>query len=112
MIKIIALCLIALIIIPTTIYADNVKEFNIISQQLTHFSSLRKQIEEVVIIPGNNPFFGLIGSYLSCWYGSDNGSSGLLPLLVQHNQKLTENQYLFLDQYIDKIDKKLLVLKK
>jgi len=108
--KIFALCLIILITIPTAIYAENVKESNLKSQDLYYFSSLRKQIEDVIIIPDSDPFFGLIGSYLSCWYNTDTKSQGLLPLLVQHNQKLTENQEIFLNQYLDTDDKKLLVI--
>ncbi len=108
--KIFTLCLIALIIIPTTIYAESVKEYSAIPLDLTHFSSSRNQIEDVIIIPDNNPFFGLIGSYIACWYNTNNNSTGLLPLLVQHNQKLTGNQEIFLDQYLETNDKKLLVI--
>ncbi len=108
--KIFALCLIAIIIIPTTIYAENVKEYNLSSHEISLFSSLRKIIEDVIIIPDTNPFFGLIGSYIACWYNIDNNSTGLLPLLVKHNQKLTDNQEIFLDQYLETNDKKLLVI--
>ncbi len=108
--KIFTLCLIGFIIIPATIYAESVKEYSAIPLDLTHFSSSRNQIEDVIIIPDNNPFFGLIGSYIACWYNTNNNSTGLLPLLVQHNQKLTGNQEIFLDQYLETNDKKLLVI--
>ncbi len=108
--KIFALCLIAITIVPTTIYAENVKEYNLSSQEISHFSSLRKLIEDVIIIPDANPFFGLIGSYMACWYNIDNNSTGLLPLIVQYNQKLTYTQEIFLDQYLETNDKKLLIL--
>ena len=107
--KIFALCLIVLIIIPTTIYAENVEEQNSEFYELSDVSSLRKQIENVIIVPDTNPYFGLIGSYLACWYNVDTNVSGLKPLLVQNSQKLTYNQENFLNNYLD-TNENLLVL--
>jgi len=108
--KIFAICLIVFIIIPTTIFAENIKEYNHSSQELSPQSSFRKSIENVIVVPDSDPFFGLIGSYIACWYNINNNLTGLLPLLVQHSQKLNDNQEIFIDQYLEKKDKKLLVL--
>jgi hypothetical protein len=107
--KIFALCLIVLIIIPTTIYAENVEEYTPVFHKLSDVSSLRKQIEDAIIVPDTNPYFGLIGSYIACWYNADTKVSGLIPLLVHNNQKLTYNQENFLNNYLD-TNENLLVL--
>jgi len=107
--KIFALCLIVLIIIPSTINAENVEEYNPIFQELLDVSSSRKQIEDVIIVPDTNPFFGLIGSYIACWYDEETNMSGLIPLLIHHNQKLTYTQENFLKNYLD-TNEDLLVL--
>jgi len=108
--KIFAFFLITLIIIPITIHAKIVEESVFMPQGSSHLGSIRKIIEDVIIIPDNNPFFGVIGSYIACWYDKNNNSTGLLPLLIQYNQKLTENQKIFLDNYLETNDNKLLVL--
>ena len=110
--KIFALFLIVLIITPTIIHAENVDGDALIPKELSHLDLNRKLIEDVIIIPDSNPFFGIIGSYIACWYDTDNNLTGLLPLLVQHNGKLNVHQELFLDQYLKNKDKKLLVLGK
>ena len=102
-------CIIVLIFIQTTIHAENVEDDTLILDELSHLSSIRKQIEEAIIIPDSNPFFGIIGSYIACWYDIGD-STGLLPLLVQYDEKLTDHQEIFLDQYLKTNNKKLLVL--
>ncbi|KYK23528.1 hypothetical protein AYK21_02395 [Thermoplasmatales archaeon SG8-52-2] len=108
--KIFALCLIILIFAPSITFAEDVKEKNFVFNDFTISSSIRKQIEDVIIIPDTNPFYGLIGSYIACWYNVDNDTAGLVPLLVQNNQKLTFAQEMFLDKYLETNDKKLLVI--
>jgi hypothetical protein len=73
-------------------------------------SSIRKLNEDAVIIPDTNPFFGIIGSYIACWYDIDSNITGLLPLLVQNNEKFSDLQELFLEQYMKNKDDKLLVI--
>jgi hypothetical protein len=110
--KTLILCLMVLIIISPTISAENINKNNLNLKELFNLGSIRKSIEDVIIIPDSNPFFGIIGSYIACWYNSNNNSTGLLPLLVQHNEKLTDHQEIFLDQYLKNKDKKLLVIGK
>ena len=93
-----------------TIYAQNIKEENPASQELNQLNSNRKLIQEVIIIPDSNPFFGIIASYVACWYDKDDNSTGLIPLIVKHDEKLSDNQEMFLSQYLSNKDKKLLVL--
>lgn len=107
--KIFALCLIILILVPNSIYAENVEEYNPFFHKLSDVGSLRKQIEDAIIVPDTNPYFGLIGSYIACWYNVDTNVSGLKPLLVNTNQKLNYNQEIFLDKYLE-TNENLLVL--
>ena len=62
-------------------------------------SSTRNTIDDIVIIPDNEAFFGTLGSYISCWY-NNNGSSGLLPLLTHKNGTLDNKQTMFLDSFL------------
>ena len=72
--------------------------------------SIRKPIEDAIIIPDNNPFFGIIASPLACWYDSTTNNDGLVPLLVHKQGKFTQLQQLFLDDYLETTNKTLLVL--
>jgi hypothetical protein len=104
------LLIIILIISQNTIYAENQKVDNSNLQDLNHLNSNRKLIQDVIVIPDSNPFFGILGSYVACWYEKDNNSTGLIPLLVKQSEKFSDNQKVFLNQYLNNKDKKLLVL--
>ena len=110
--KTFAFYLIILIIISYTIHAENinVEEDTPSLEGLSHLGSIRKQIEDAIVIPDSNPFFGIIGANIACWYDPDNNSTGLLPFLVQRDKKLTDHQEMFLDQYLETKNKTLLVL--
>ncbi len=88
----------------------NAKKVTIKLDEIVKLDSIRRVIEDVIIIPDNDPFFGIIGSSIACWYDVNNKSDGLLPLIVQYNGKLAENQERFLDKYMESKDKKLLIL--
>ena len=77
---------------------------------LSNTTSVRHVTEDVVVIPDNNPLFGIIGSYLSCWYS--NESNGLKPLLVQNGETLTDKQEMFIDRYLINKNGSLFVLGK
>ena len=108
--KTLALFLIFLTITSITIHAEIVQEDTLIPEELSNLGSNRKVIEDAIIISDSNPFFGIIGSYMACWYDTDNNLTGLLPLIVQNDGKLTGHQEIFLEQYLKNKDKKLLVL--
>lgn len=110
--KTFALYLIILILISYTIHAENINVEEGISstEDLSYLGSIRKPIEDAIILPDSNPFFGIIGANIACWYDTDNNSTGLLPFLVQHDGKLTDHQEIFLDQYLESKNKTLLVL--
>ena len=76
--KIFVISLVVLIIIPTIIHAENVYRDALIPKELFHLDLNRKPIEDVIIIPDSNPFFGIIGSYIACWY--DTGEIRAPPL--------------------------------
>ncbi|MBU0498044.1 MAG: hypothetical protein KKC68_06060 [Candidatus Thermoplasmatota archaeon] len=60
----------------------------------------RKPIEDLILIPDTDPYFGIIGAALACWYTPSN-TSGLIPLLIHHNNTLQPNQQRFLHQYLN-----------
>ncbi len=78
---------------------------------LSNLISVRNPIEDVIVIPDNNPLFGIIGSYISCWYDTIE-STGLKPMLVQHEGYLTNHQEMFIDNYLDSGNSSILVLGK
>ncbi len=66
-------------------------------------------IEEIIIIPDNDPYYGIIGSNLAFNYSIIN-SNNIKPLLIQKEGKLTNIQDIFIDNYLDAYNKGLLVL--
>jgi hypothetical protein len=72
--------------------------------------SSRTPIANAVIVSDNNPFFGIIGSSAACWYNEEANTSGLLPLLIQHNGTLTDAQHRFLHAYFTPANRTLLIL--
>ncbi len=77
---------------------------------LSNTTSVRRMTADAVVIPDNNPLFGIIGSYLACWYS--NESNGLKPLLVQNGETLTDKQEMFIDSYFINKNGSLLILGK
>jgi len=70
----------------------------------------KKQLnEEVVIVPDNNPFFGIIGTNMACWYDTPNISE-LKPLLFQNDGELTNHHKNFLEQYLIVKNRTIIVL--
>ncbi|MGF3554269.1 MAG: hypothetical protein ACQXXF_03195 [Thermoplasmatota archaeon] len=108
--KKLVILIILLLSFQTTIYAKDVKQNKHSQLDLNNLGSNRNTLPDAVIIPDSDPFFGIIGSYIACWYDKNNNSTGLLPLLVKHDEKLTSNQEIFLNQYLIDKEKKLLVL--
>lgn len=75
----------------------------------SNITSIRNPLEDIVIVSDNNPLFGLIGSYVSCWYNMID-SEGLKPFLVQHDGILTHHQEVFIDTYLKTKNNSILVL--
>jgi len=73
-------------------------------------SSSRISLADAVIIPDIDPFFGVLGTIAACWYDQATNRSGLLPLLSQHNDTLSDGQCRFLDAYVGSANGTLLVL--
>ena len=112
--KIITLPIIILLIFSYVIHAEYLtpdKEDMPIAETISFFASIRQSTEEVIVISDNDPFFGIIGASMACWYDPSN-VSGIKPLLVQNNGELTDHQLVFLDHYLNMEDKKILVLGK
>jgi len=88
-------------------YAEKI---SISNEYQLNFYTTRRDIADVVVISDNDPFFGIIGSSVACWYDFNNNSDGLLPLIVQNNGKLNNNQEKFLWSLLKSKNKELLVL--
>jgi hypothetical protein len=82
---------------------------NFSSTSYSH-QSIRTSTVDAVIISDIDPYFGLIGTSLACWYDTETNSTGLLPLLVQHDGNLTDAQGRLLQAYSNSTDIMLLVL--
>ena len=78
-------------------------------QQNTLFF-LEEPSADAIVIPDTNPFFGLLGSGVACWYDTSTNNSGLLPLLVHHQGMLSDAQQRFLERYSSSTNPTLLVL--
>jgi len=79
----------------------------------TEFSyerSSRLSIADAVIVPDNNPFFCLISTSVACWYDKAANTTGLIPLLVQHEGNLIDAQTRFLEAFFSSNNHSLLVL--
>lgn len=103
--------LVTYLITPAVIYSEIVSADNQDFQYeefLLNIKSERSMNEDIVIIPENDPLFGIIGSYISCWY--NNKSSGLKPLLIHNEHALTEQQLDFIDNYLNNKNGSLLIL--
>jgi hypothetical protein len=72
--------------------------------------STRSSIADAVIVPDNNPFFCLISTSVACWYDKTVNTTGLIPLLVQHERNLTDAQTRFLEAYFSSNNHSLLIL--
>ncbi|MGA1793378.1 MAG: M14 family zinc carboxypeptidase, partial [Thermoplasmatota archaeon] len=68
-------------------------------EDVLSLTSTRKPIGEVVIIPEEEPFYGIAAAPMACWYdiGSEGADAyGLLPLLVSTDNELDDIQSRFL----------------
>lgn len=72
--------------------------------------SVRNSTIDVVVVSESNPFFSLISTSIACWYDNTTKTSGLLPLLVQHNGNLTDAQTRFLETFSPSTPDTILVL--
>ncbi|UCD14313.1 MAG: hypothetical protein JSW60_02560 [Thermoplasmatales archaeon] len=112
--KVFVVSLVILLISPCLVNAEShsTKEQNLqTTDVLSNLISARNPTEDVVVIPDSNPLFGIIGSYISCWYNTGE-SSGLKPMLVQHGGVLTNHQNLFIDNYMNGKNGSILALGK
>jgi len=82
----------------------------LLTQPGEHLSSCRLIIPDVVIVPEDDPYFGIIGSSIACWYDNETNTSMLVPLLIQRNGNLSDAQQRFLGSYLPSVNSSLLVL--
>jgi hypothetical protein len=78
--------------------------------ELPYDRSTRSFIADAVIVPESNPFLCLISTSVACWYDRAANTTGLIPLLVQHEGKLIDAQTRFLETYFTSTNHTLLVL--
>jgi hypothetical protein len=72
--------------------------------------STRFSVADAVIVSDNNPFFSLLSTSIACWYDNVGNTTGLIPLLVQHDGNLTSAQTRFLESYFSSNNHSLLIL--
>jgi hypothetical protein len=101
-----------LLLLLSTIQAQSNTQDDIISHQaeIPYEQSTRFSIADAVIVPDDNPFFCLIGTSIACWYDNVANTTGLIPLLVQHEGNLTSAQTRFLESYFSSNNHSLLIL--
>ena len=91
--KILVISLIIILFFNYSINAEFISEDSesFCINNLENINSIRNEIENVVIVSDSDPYFGIIGAYIACWYDKNDNISGLLPFLVQSNKKLTNS---------------------
>jgi len=99
--KIFALLIIFIVFSPVAIpqYNSEGKTDFFIQKEFFESNTFRNKEQYIVIIPDSDPFFGIIGSSIACWYDIGTNTTGLLPLIIQHDGNLTEQQQYFIDKY-------------
>jgi len=110
--KSVAFLLFILLVSPYLTYGESIsfeKQEGGTPDILPNITSIRNTLEDIIIIPDTDSLFGIIGSYVSCWYNTED-STGLKPLLVQHEGMLTNHQEMFIDTYLNTKNGSLLVL--
>ena len=60
-------------------------------------TSLRNHLGDVVVVSETDPFYSLISTSVACWYDKTTNTTGLLPLLVSHENTLTHEHTRFLE---------------
>jgi len=107
--KFIAIFITSIILSQVFFIFDAYAEENMIENTFLSVNSVRNTIEDIIVIPSNNPLFGIIGSYVSCWYNSEE-EYGLKPMIIHDNGQFTDLQKLFFDQYFAEKNGSILVL--
>jgi len=80
------------------------------SAELCFQPSLRNPIADAVVVSASDPYYGLLSTSVACWYEKTMNTSGLLPLFVHHEGRLTNAQKRFLETYFTSANHTLLVL--
>ena len=107
--KFIAIFITSIILSQVFFIFDAYAEENMIENTFLSVNSVRNTIEDIIVIPSNNPLFGIIGSYVSCWYNSEE-EYGLKPMIIHNNGQFTDLQKLFFDQYFAEKNGSILAL--
>ena len=84
--KLIAIFITLIFLIQIFLIIDAYGKETNIENTLLNSKSVRNIIEDIVVIPSKNPLFGIIGSYVSCWYNSEE--YGLKPMIIHRHMEL------------------------
>ena len=103
--KLIAIFIASIILYQVFFIFDAYAEEN----TLLNVISVRNTFGDIIVIPSNNPLFGSIGSYVSCWYNSEE-EYDLKPMIIHDNGQFTNLQNLFFEQYFIGKNGSILVL--
>ena len=105
------LCMVLLLLLSSILVQSSVHDDTVYDPTEFHYErSTRSFIPDAVIVPESNPFFCLISTSVACWYDRAANSTGLIPLLVQHEGKLVDAQIRFLETYFTSTNHTFFVL--
>jgi len=105
-----SLFMVFLLLLSSIPVHSNIEDDTIYDPQLSYGRSTRSFTADAVIVPETDPFFCLISTSVACWYDRGANTTGLIPLLVQHEGKLVDAQTRFLETYLTSANRTLLVL--
>ena len=108
--KTITFCLVLICICVSLRQALQITEVSSENKYPFQGCSTRNPVQDVMIIPESDPFFGIISTSVACWYDTATNITGLVPLLVQNQGIFTDQEQRFLNTYLEGKNRTLLVL--
>ncbi len=110
--KVVVTVVLGFFLLISTLHVQSIKPDEGISSpsELCFHQSIRNPVADAVAVPEKDPFFSLIATSIACWYDIAMNTTGLLPLLLQHDGNLTDAQGRFLETYFTSTNRTLLVL--
>jgi hypothetical protein len=109
--RVIAVLLGFLLLSPTlSIFGQGQQVVNGSPVEFFSCGSIRNHTVDAVVVSDVDPYLSLLSTSIACWYDKNANTSGLLPLLVNHQGNLTDAQVRLLQIVLNSTDKRLLVL--
>ncbi|MFW3147180.1 MAG: M14 family zinc carboxypeptidase, partial [Thermoplasmatota archaeon] len=93
------IAILGMIILGFRFAGENTDPEGISIDDILNRTSSRREVGEAVVIPEEEPFYGIVAAPIACWYdigASDGEGYGLLPLLVSSNGELDDVESRFI----------------